>query len=104
MPELKVPPFLIDLYYDLRDRRLLPLVALVVVAIVAVPFLLGGGSEEAGDAAARGRRPLHGPRRQLRLGRADRGQGEARPARLPQAPRAQDRRPTRSSSATRART
>ena len=26
MPELKVPPFLSDLYYDLRDRRLLPLV------------------------------------------------------------------------------
>ena len=46
MPELKVPTFLADLYYDLRDRRLLPLVALVVVAIAAVPFLLGGDSEE----------------------------------------------------------
>jgi hypothetical protein len=46
MPEMKVPDFLADLFYDLRDRRLLPLVALVVVAIVAVPFLLGGGSEE----------------------------------------------------------
>jgi hypothetical protein len=46
MPELKVPPFLADLYYDLLDRRLLPLVALVVVAIAAVPFLLGGDSEE----------------------------------------------------------
>jgi hypothetical protein len=41
-PELKVPPVLVDLYYDLRDRRLLPLVALVVVAIAAVPFLLAG--------------------------------------------------------------
>jgi hypothetical protein len=40
-PELKVPTFLADLYYDLRDRRLLPVIALVVVAIVAVPFLLG---------------------------------------------------------------
>ena len=39
-----MPPFLVDLYYDLRDRRLLPLLALVLVAIVAVPFLLGGGS------------------------------------------------------------
>jgi hypothetical protein len=39
---LKVPPVLTDLYNDLRDRRLLPLVALLVVAIVAVPFLLGG--------------------------------------------------------------
>lgn len=41
-PEPKVPAFLADLYYDLRDRRLLPLIALVVVAIAAVPFLLGG--------------------------------------------------------------
>jgi len=46
MPELKTPDFLNDLYYDLRDRRLLPLVALVVVAIAAVPFLLGGDGEE----------------------------------------------------------
>lgn len=45
MPELKAPDFLVDLYWDLRDRHLLPLVALVLVAIVAVPFLLGGGSE-----------------------------------------------------------
>jgi hypothetical protein len=46
MPDLKVPGFLVDLYWDLRDRRLLPLVGLAIVAIVAVPFLLGGGSEE----------------------------------------------------------
>jgi hypothetical protein len=45
MPEVKVPPFLADLYYDMRDRRLLPLVALVVVAIAAVPFLLGESEE-----------------------------------------------------------
>jgi len=52
MPELRLPAFLGDLYYDLRERRLLPLVALVVVAIAAVPFLLGGDSEEAPPAAA----------------------------------------------------
>lgn len=48
MPELKakVPGFISDLFYDLRERRLLPLVALLLVAILAVPFLLGGGSEE----------------------------------------------------------
>jgi hypothetical protein len=49
MPDLrsaKVPPVLQDLYQDLRDRRLLPLVALILVAIVATPFLLGGGSDE----------------------------------------------------------
>lgn len=48
MPDLKsikVPRFVSDLYYDLLDRRLLPLVGLVLVAIVAVPFLLGGGDE-----------------------------------------------------------
>ncbi len=45
MPQLKTPAFLTDLYYDLRDRRLLPFVALVLVAIAAVPFLLGGDDE-----------------------------------------------------------
>jgi hypothetical protein len=45
LSELKVPPVLRDLYWDLRDRRLLPLVGLVLVAIVAAPFLLGGGGE-----------------------------------------------------------
>jgi hypothetical protein len=34
-----------DLYRDLRDRRLLPIVIVLAVAIVAVPLLLGGGSE-----------------------------------------------------------
>jgi hypothetical protein len=41
LSELKVPQVLQDLYLDLRDRRLLPLIALVIVAIAAVPFLLG---------------------------------------------------------------
>jgi hypothetical protein len=64
LSDLKLPAFLADLYYDLRDRRLLPLVALVVVAIAAVPFLLGDDSEalpegtelsvEAGEAEAGG--------------------------------------------------
>lgn len=45
-PELKMPAFVTDLYWDLRDRRLLPLVALVLIAIVATPILLGQGSEE----------------------------------------------------------
>jgi hypothetical protein len=45
-PSIKPPTFVADLYYDLRDRRLLPVIALVLVAIVAVPFLLGGDSED----------------------------------------------------------
>jgi hypothetical protein len=43
---LKAPDFLVDIYYDLRDRRLLPLLALVAVAAAAVPFLLGDPAEE----------------------------------------------------------
>lgn len=52
MPDVKVPDFLVDLYWDLRDRHLLPLVGLVIVAIVAVPFLLGGGSGSEEEAPA----------------------------------------------------
>ncbi len=44
--ERNVPPFLSDLYYDLRDRRLLPLIALILVAIVAAPVLLRSDAEE----------------------------------------------------------
>jgi hypothetical protein len=47
MPDLKMPDFLVDLYWDLRERHLLPLVVLAIVAIVAAPFLLGGGSGSA---------------------------------------------------------
>lgn len=38
--DFKVPPFLSDLWIDLRERRLLPLVGLLLVAIVAAPILL----------------------------------------------------------------
>lgn len=48
LSELKVPPILHDLYRDLRDRRLLPLVGLILVAILATPFLLGGTKESSG--------------------------------------------------------
>lgn len=51
LSELKVPPVVRDLYLDLRDRRLLPLIGLVLVAIVATPFLLGGGGQPAVEPA-----------------------------------------------------
>jgi hypothetical protein len=54
MPDLKnvkVPRFLSDLYRDLVDRRLLPLVGLILVAIVALPFLLGEPEPEAAPEA-----------------------------------------------------
>jgi len=58
-PSLRTPAFLNDLYYDLRDRRLLPIVALVIVAIAAVPFLLSDSEDmhvpsSAGDLSALG--------------------------------------------------
>jgi len=53
LENVKVPGFLGDLYHDLVDRRLLPLVGLILVAIVAMPFLLGQpGEEPAPEASA----------------------------------------------------
>ena len=43
-PAIKSPPFLRDLYRDLRDRRLLPLVAVLLIAIPALPLVLGNDS------------------------------------------------------------
>lgn len=45
LSELKMPSAVRDLYLDLRDRRLLPLIGLILVAIVATPFLLGGSGK-----------------------------------------------------------
>jgi hypothetical protein len=45
--ELKVPTVAKDLYQDLRDRRLLPLVVLLLVGIVAAPILLSGPGSDA---------------------------------------------------------
>jgi hypothetical protein len=39
-PEMKIPDFLYDLFYDLKERHLLPLVAILLVAIVAMPILI----------------------------------------------------------------
>lgn len=49
MPKLKAPKFLSDIYADLRERHLLPLVAVLLIAIIAVPIALSesGGEEEA---------------------------------------------------------
>jgi hypothetical protein len=51
LPEMKVPRVLSDLFHDLRDRRLLPLLALIVVAVAAVPFLLSDSGSEWDGAA-----------------------------------------------------
>lgn len=44
LPELKVPEPIINVFYDLRERHLLPLVAVLVVAIFAVPIALSQSS------------------------------------------------------------
>jgi hypothetical protein len=53
LPKLKIPDALLDLYYDLRARHLLPLAAVLVVAIIAVPIVLtqSSGSGSSGTAA-----------------------------------------------------
>jgi hypothetical protein len=53
-PEMKLPPVLADLVHDLRDRRLLPFVALVLVAIVAVPILLSDSTPEVAETGPAG--------------------------------------------------
>jgi hypothetical protein len=60
--KMKVPKPLVDLYRDLDERHLLPAVVILLVAIIAIPLLLGGstdsdsgaptGAAEAGASAA----------------------------------------------------
>jgi hypothetical protein len=52
MPNLKVPDFLLDIYYDLRERHLLPLVAILLVALIALPIVLSSGSDSIEPEAA----------------------------------------------------
>lgn len=49
---IKVPGFLQDVYYDLKDRHLLPVAAILLVAIVAVPIAISGNSESEEPAAS----------------------------------------------------
>jgi hypothetical protein len=51
-PSIKLPRLVTDLFADLRDRHLLPLVALLLIAIVAAPILLGNSSEKKQPAVA----------------------------------------------------
>lgn len=50
---LKVPDFLVDLYYDLKDRHLLPIVAVLAISIVVVPIALSrSGSSQTTEEGA----------------------------------------------------
>lgn len=53
-PNVKVPDFLLDIYHDLRERHLLPLVAILLVALVALPIALTRGSSESESSEAGG--------------------------------------------------
>ena len=51
VPDFKVPDFLKDLFSDLRDRRLLPLIGVLAIAIIAVPIALSKSTSPAGSSA-----------------------------------------------------
>jgi hypothetical protein len=51
LSELKVPDFLYDLFYDLKERHLLPLVALLLVAMVAAPIYFKSSTKSEPEAA-----------------------------------------------------
>ncbi len=51
-PEVKMPRFVADLFADLRERHLLPLVAVLIAAMIAAPLLLGNTSEKKKPAGA----------------------------------------------------
>ena len=44
-PDVQVPAVVENIYRDLRDRNLLPIAALLVVAIIAVPIVLSASSD-----------------------------------------------------------
>jgi hypothetical protein len=45
LSEIKVPDFVLDLYLDLKERHLLPIVLILIVAIIAVPIAVGQSSD-----------------------------------------------------------
>jgi hypothetical protein len=51
-PEIKMPRLVTDLYADLRERHLLPLVVLLIAAMIAAPLLLGNGGDKMKPAVA----------------------------------------------------
>lgn len=54
LSEIKVPSLLQDVYYDLKDRHLLPVAIVLIVAIVAVPIVLSQSGSEATEAGETG--------------------------------------------------
>ena len=66
LTSIRMPRVVTDLYEDLRDRHLLPLVVVLVIAIPAAPILLSGsGSEPAPAPSTAGLPSAGGPGAQL---------------------------------------
>ncbi len=72
-PDLKVPAVLQDLVADLRDRRLLPLVGLLLVTIVAAPLLLSRTSSSPTPVPAVAPVIGHNPETELTVAQSDPG-------------------------------
>jgi hypothetical protein len=51
LSELHIPDFVYDVYYDLKERHLLPLVAVLLVAIVAVPIYVKSSTRSSPEPA-----------------------------------------------------
>jgi hypothetical protein len=60
IPKISAPPFATDLWSDLRDRRLLPLIAVLAVAIVAVPIALKSSSPTLSSTTGQSGLPIAG--------------------------------------------
>ncbi|HET7443977.1 MAG TPA: hypothetical protein VFJ57_04895 [Solirubrobacterales bacterium] len=52
LKDIKVPGFIQDVYYDLKDRHLLPIAVILLVALFAVPIALSQSSSETEETAA----------------------------------------------------
>lgn len=52
LPKVRLPQFLVDLYHDLDERHLLPVVAVLIIGIIAIPLLLSGSSDSAEETTA----------------------------------------------------
>ncbi|HEX6667194.1 MAG TPA: hypothetical protein VF081_11425 [Solirubrobacterales bacterium] len=50
LSNLKVPGFVEDVYYDLKERHLLPIVVLLVIGIIAAPIVLADSGGDTGEA------------------------------------------------------
>jgi hypothetical protein len=61
LPKLTAPRFLSDLFSDLRDRRLLPLIAVLAVGTFAVPFALSDSGSEPSEAVEAGASAVEAP-------------------------------------------